>query len=46
VNEQLEEVSTMDELLTVIRRAGEAGLLFVEEYLVRRGDPHEEEGEE
>ena len=46
VNEQLEEVSTMDELLAVIRRAGENGLLFVEEYLVRRGDPHEGEGEE
>jgi ferritin len=46
VNEQLEEVSTMDELLAVIRRAGESGLLFVEEYLVRRGDPHAGEGEE
>ncbi len=46
VNEQLEEVSTMDELLTVIRRAGESGLLFVEEYLVRRGDPHADEGDE
>jgi ferritin len=45
VNEQLEEVSTMDELLTVIRRAGESGLLFVEEYLVRRVDPHADEGE-
>jgi ferritin len=46
VNEQLEEVSTMDELLTVIHRAGEAGLLFVEEYLVRRGDPHAEKAAE
>lgn len=43
VNEQLEEVSTMDALLTVIRRAGEAQLQFVEEYLVRHGDPHAEE---
>jgi ferritin len=43
VNEQLEEVSTMDELLSVIRRAGPQGLLFVEDYLVRRGDPHAEE---
>ncbi|NIM96165.1 MAG: hypothetical protein GTO18_20905 [Anaerolineales bacterium] len=42
VNEQLEEVSTMDELLSVIRRAGESGLLFVEDFIVRRGDPHEE----
>jgi len=46
VTEQLEEVSTMDELLTVIRRAGESGLLFVEDYLVRRGDPHAGVGEE
>ena len=46
VNEQLEEVSTMDELLTVIRRAGEGGLLFVEEYLVRRGVPHAAAGGE
>jgi len=42
VNEQLEEVSTMDELLTVIRRAGE-NLFHVENYLARRGDPHTEE---
>lgn len=46
VNEQLEEVSTMDELLSVIRRAGEGGLLLVEDYLVRRGDPHEGEAAE
>ena len=38
-DEQLEEVSTMDELLGVIRRAGEQ-LLFVEQYVSRRGDPH------
>ena len=37
VNEQLEEVSSMDTLLRMIRRAGEKGLLFVEEYLVRQG---------
>lgn len=43
VSEQLEEVSTMDELVTIIRRAGESGLFHVEEYLVRRGDPHAEE---
>ena len=42
VNEQLEEVSTMDSLLTVIRRTGEGQLQFVEEYLVRHGDPHTE----
>ena len=45
VTEQLEEVSTMDELLSVIRRAGEDRLFYVEQYLVRRGDPHAEEGE-
>jgi len=43
VDEQLEEISTMDELLGVIRRAGDQ-LLFVEDYVVRRGDPHAEEG--
>ncbi len=43
--EQLEEVSTMDELLSVIRRAGEDGLLFVEQFVAGRGDPHAEEGE-
>ena len=37
VNEQLEEVSSMDTLLSIVRRAGESGLLFVEEYLARRG---------
>ena len=37
VNEQLEEVSTMETLLSIVRRAGEAGLLFVEDYLARRG---------
>jgi ferritin len=40
VTEQLEEVSTMDELLSMIRRAGEDRLLFVEQFLARRGDPH------
>lgn len=38
-DEQLEEVSTMDELLGVVRRAGDQ-LLFVEQYIARRGDPH------
>src|SRR3990170_8820396 len=40
VNEQLEEVNTMNELLAVIRRAGNDGLLLVEQYLIRRGEPH------
>jgi ferritin len=39
VDEQLEEVSTMDELLGVVRRAKDQ-LLFVEDYVIRRGDPH------
>ncbi|HEX7077500.1 MAG TPA: ferritin [Candidatus Eisenbacteria bacterium] len=37
VSEQLEEVASMDTLLSIVRRAGESGLLFVEEYLARRG---------
>jgi ferritin len=36
VNEQLEEVSSMDMLLKHVRRAG-ANLLFVEDYLGRKG---------
>ena len=36
VNEQLEEVATLDELLKTIRRAGD-NLLLVEDYLGRRG---------
>ena len=39
VDEQLEEVSTMDELLGIVKRAGDQ-LLFVEDYVVRKGDPH------
>jgi ferritin len=37
VEEQLEEVTSMSDLLSVIRRAGQDRLLFVEEYLVRQG---------
>ena len=37
VNEQLEEVSSMETLLSIVRRAGEGGLLLVEDYLARRG---------
>lgn len=45
VNEQLEEVSTMGSLLSLVRRAGESGLLHVEEYLAREGvGEHAEEG--
>jgi bacterioferritin B len=35
VKEQLEEVASMDQLLRVVQRAGEANLLRVEEYLAR-----------
>lgn len=40
VSEQLEEVSSMSDLLNVIRRAGETNLLLVEDYLIR--NPHTE----
>ena len=35
VKEQLEEVSSMGQLLRVVQRAGEGNLLRVEEYLAR-----------
>ena len=38
VDEQLEEVSTMDDLLTVVRRAGD-NLLYVEDYVANRPPP-------
>ena len=37
VQEQLEEVSSMQDLLSIVQRAGEANLLRVEEYLSRKG---------
>jgi ferritin len=45
VDEQVEEVSTMSDLLTIVRRAGEAGLLDVETLIARGslGDHGEEE---
>jgi bacterioferritin B len=36
LTEQLEEVSSMDDLLRIVQRAGAANLLFVEDYLARR----------
>lgn len=42
VDEQLEEVSTMDALLSVVKRAADQ-LLFVEQYVERHGDPHANE---
>ena len=38
MSEQLEEVSSMDTLLRMVRRAGEQGLLFVENYLQQGGN--------
>jgi len=35
VKEQLEEVSSMDSLLKVVQRAGEANLIHVEDYIIR-----------
>lgn len=37
INEQLEEVSSMDELLQIVQRAGDGGLLFVEHFLGTKG---------
>jgi ferritin len=37
VTEQLEEVASMETLLSVMRRAGESGLLTVEAILARKG---------
>ncbi|MGD8814093.1 MAG: ferritin [Anaerolineales bacterium] len=45
VNEQLEEVSSMDSLLSVIRRAGEKQLLMVENYVSRQAFAAAETGE-
>ena len=36
VTEQVEEVAVMNELLQVVRRAGNTNLLLVEDYVVRR----------
>jgi ferritin len=44
INEQLEEVSTMSALLSLVRRAGETGLLHVEEYLSRESLGEHEDG--
>ena len=37
VQEQLEEVASMEDLLAIVQRAGEGNLLRVEEYLDRKG---------
>lgn len=38
VTEQVEEVSTMSDLLTVVQRAGATNLLLVEDYVARGGN--------
>jgi ferritin len=42
VAEQLEEVSSMTDLLNVVKRAGEANLLLVEDFLARNPRPDAE----
>jgi len=37
VQEQLEEVASMEDLFSIVQRAGEGNLLRVEEYLARKG---------
>lgn len=39
IGEQVEEVATMDQLLKVVERAGESGLLLVEDYIGKGGGP-------
>ncbi|MCS7064362.1 MAG: ferritin [Methylacidiphilales bacterium] len=41
IEEQLEEVATMDHLLKVVQRAGEGGLLHVEQYLARKNQENQ-----
>ena len=44
VNEQREEVSSMDTLLRMVKRAGEPGLFFVENFLLQGGLADEADG--
>lgn len=44
LTEQLEEVSSMENLLKIIRRAGEANLFHVESHLARTGHPEDTGG--
>lgn len=39
IAEQVEEVATMDQLLKIVERAGESGLLMVEEYVAQGAGP-------
>lgn len=46
VNEQREEMSSMDTLLRMVKRAGESGLFFVENFLLQGGLSEGGEGKE
>ncbi|MHB1097057.1 MAG: ferritin [Gemmatimonadaceae bacterium] len=46
VNEQREEMSSMDTLLRMVKRAGESGLFFVENFLLQGGLAEEAAGKE
>ncbi len=46
VNEQREEMSSMDTLLRMVKRAGESGLFFVENFLLQGGLAGESAGKE
>ena len=46
VNDQREEMSSMDTLLLMVKRAGESGLFFVENFLLQGGLAGEEAGKE
>ncbi|MBI5600422.1 MAG: ferritin [Gemmatimonadetes bacterium] len=46
VNEQREEMSSMDTLLRMVKRAGESGLFFVENFLLQGGLSEEGEAKE
>lgn len=44
ISEQLEEVSSADELLQIIERAGDGGLLFVEHFIASKGGGKADKG--
>ena len=46
VNEQREDMASMDTLLRMVKRAGESGLFFVENFLLQGGLAEAPAGEE
>lgn len=44
IAEQVQEVAAMDQLLKVVERAGESGLLLVEDFVGKGGNSHSEGG--